>query len=184
MNKTLLIATSEYLRRVRSVWFAVATLAVPLLSLAVFALPMLAFSDDGDVDRIAVAGGKRADRQRAAAVDAQRAHQRLDLGKAGDGHRQFADPQSDEQRHRFRHRRHAAAHPCPRIMRRTAAHRCVDQGKHRRVQRVEPGCDRRIGAVARQRILGQVVATDRKERSALGKRGGGERCGRGFDHDA
>ena len=39
MNKTLLIATSEYLRRVRSVWFAIATLAVPLLSLAVFALP-------------------------------------------------------------------------------------------------------------------------------------------------
>ena len=56
MNKTLLIATSEYLRRVRSVWFAIATLAVPLLSLAVFALPMLAFSDGGDVERIAVVG--------------------------------------------------------------------------------------------------------------------------------
>ena len=52
MNKTLLIATSEYLRRVRLTWFVVATLAVPLLSLAVFALPMLAFSDDGEADRI------------------------------------------------------------------------------------------------------------------------------------
>ncbi|WP_420456645.1 ABC transporter permease [Rubrivirga sp.] len=54
MNKTLLIATSEYLRRVRSKWFVVATLAVPLLALAVFALPMLAFSDDGEADRVAI----------------------------------------------------------------------------------------------------------------------------------
>ncbi len=54
MNKTLLIATSEYMRRVRSKWFAVATLAVPVLALAVFTLPMLAFSDDGEADRVAV----------------------------------------------------------------------------------------------------------------------------------
>ena len=53
MNKTLLIAKSEYLRRIRSKWFIVATLAVPLLAVASFALPMLAFSGD-DGERIAV----------------------------------------------------------------------------------------------------------------------------------
>ncbi|MEM7786642.1 MAG: ABC transporter permease, partial [Bacteroidota bacterium] len=53
MNKTLLIAKSEYLRRIRSKWFIVATLAVPLLGVASFALPLLAFSDDSG-ERIAV----------------------------------------------------------------------------------------------------------------------------------
>ena len=57
MNKTLLIAKSEYLRRVRSKWFVVATLAVPVLAIAVFALPMIAFSGGGDVERIAVVDG-------------------------------------------------------------------------------------------------------------------------------
>jgi ABC-2 type transport system permease protein len=54
VNKTLLIAKSEYLRRVRSKWFAVATLAVPLLAIGVFLLPMIAFSSGGGVDRVAV----------------------------------------------------------------------------------------------------------------------------------
>lgn len=53
MNKTFLIAKSEYLRRIRSKWFIVATLAVPLLSVASFALPLLAFSGD-DAERVAV----------------------------------------------------------------------------------------------------------------------------------
>ena len=54
MNKTLLIAKSEYLRRVRSKWFAVATLAVPVLAIGVFLLPMIAFSSGSGVDRVAV----------------------------------------------------------------------------------------------------------------------------------
>ncbi|PAP78426.1 ABC transporter permease [Rubrivirga marina] len=54
MNKTLLIAKSEYLRRVRSKWFAVATLAVPVLAIGVFLLPMIAFSAGDGVDRVAV----------------------------------------------------------------------------------------------------------------------------------
>ena len=37
MNKTLLIATSEYLRRVRSKWFIAATLLVPVLGVAALA---------------------------------------------------------------------------------------------------------------------------------------------------
>lgn len=57
MNKTLLIAKSEYLRRVRSKWFAVATLAVPVLAIGVFLLPMIAFSSGGGVDRVAVLDG-------------------------------------------------------------------------------------------------------------------------------
>ena len=54
MNKTLLIAKSEYLRRIRSKWFVIATVAVPLLAIATFAIPALAFSDDDEADRIAL----------------------------------------------------------------------------------------------------------------------------------
>ncbi len=53
MNKTLLIAKSEYLRRLRSKWFLVATLLVPVLGLAVFLVPILAFSND-DVAHVAL----------------------------------------------------------------------------------------------------------------------------------
>ena len=53
MNKTLLIAASEYLRRIRSKWFVAATLLVPLLGVAVFLVPMLMFSGDED-DRVAL----------------------------------------------------------------------------------------------------------------------------------
>ncbi|MGB3543175.1 MAG: ABC transporter permease, partial [Rubrivirga sp.] len=54
MNKIALIAKSEYLRRVRSKWFIVATLGVPFLAIAAFALPALAFSDDDEPSRVAV----------------------------------------------------------------------------------------------------------------------------------
>ena len=54
MNKIALIAKSEYLRRIRSPWFVVATLGVPFLAVAAFALPALAFSDDDEPDRVAV----------------------------------------------------------------------------------------------------------------------------------
>ena len=54
MNKIALIAKSEYLRRVRSKWFVVATLGVPFLAIAMFALPALAFSDDDEPSRVAV----------------------------------------------------------------------------------------------------------------------------------
>lgn len=53
MNKTLLIAQSEFLRRVRSKWFIAATLLVPVLASAALVLPILAFSDDGGA-RVAV----------------------------------------------------------------------------------------------------------------------------------
>ena len=53
MNKTLLIATSEYLRRIRSKWFVAATLLVPLLGVAVFTVPMLMFSGE-EGDRVAL----------------------------------------------------------------------------------------------------------------------------------
>ena len=53
MNKTLLIAKSEYLRRIRSKWFLAATVLVPVLAIATFLIPMLAFSGD-DAARVAV----------------------------------------------------------------------------------------------------------------------------------
>ncbi|WP_412068374.1 ABC transporter permease [Rubrivirga sp. IMCC43871] len=46
MNKTLLIAQSEFLRRVRSKLFIAATLLVPFLAVAALALPLLAFDED------------------------------------------------------------------------------------------------------------------------------------------
>src|SRR5690606_27922984 len=48
MNKILLIARSEYLRRVRSKMFAVTTLLAPLLALAVVALPIVFATMGGD----------------------------------------------------------------------------------------------------------------------------------------
>ena len=57
MNKTLLIAKSEYLRRVRSKWFILATLLVPVLAIASLVLPILAFTGDDDGERLAVVDG-------------------------------------------------------------------------------------------------------------------------------
>lgn len=54
MNKTLLIAKSEYLRRVRSKWFVLATLLVPVLGIASLVLPILAFSGGDEALRVAV----------------------------------------------------------------------------------------------------------------------------------
>ncbi len=54
MNKTLLIAKSEYLRRVRSKWFILATLLVPFLGIASLVIPILAFSGGDEGARVAV----------------------------------------------------------------------------------------------------------------------------------
>jgi len=54
MNKTALIARSEFLRRVRSKWFIATTLLAPLFSLALIFVPILAFSGDDSTERIAI----------------------------------------------------------------------------------------------------------------------------------
>ncbi len=54
MNKTLLIAKSEYLRRVRSKWFILATLLVPVLGVASLVVPILAFSNSDEALTVAV----------------------------------------------------------------------------------------------------------------------------------
>ena len=54
MNKTALIARSEFLRRVRSKWFIATTLLAPLFSLALIVVPVLALGGDDGVERVAV----------------------------------------------------------------------------------------------------------------------------------
>ncbi|GAB5534905.1 MAG: ABC transporter permease [Rubricoccaceae bacterium] len=54
MNKTALIARSEFLRRVRSKWFIATTLLAPLFSLALFIVPVLAFSGDDGTERVVI----------------------------------------------------------------------------------------------------------------------------------
>ena len=54
MNKTALIARSEFLRRVRSKWFIATTLLAPLLSLSLVFVPLLAFSGDDGTERVAI----------------------------------------------------------------------------------------------------------------------------------
>ena len=54
MNKTALIARSEYLRRVRSKWFLATTLLAPLFSIALIVVPLLALGGDDETERIAV----------------------------------------------------------------------------------------------------------------------------------
>ena len=54
MNKTALIARSEFLRRVRSKWFIATTLLAPLFSLGLILIPLLAFSGDDGTERVAI----------------------------------------------------------------------------------------------------------------------------------
>ena len=52
MSPILLIAQSEFLRRVRSKWFVGTTLLAPALAVAVFALPVVMLSSAGESDEV------------------------------------------------------------------------------------------------------------------------------------
>ena len=80
MNKTALIARSEFLRRVRSKWFIATTLLAPLFSLGLIVVPLLALGgSDDETERVAV----RDETGRLAGPIAQALAPGVDLERAG-----------------------------------------------------------------------------------------------------